>query len=74
MNQFLKIIFASPSMLWKAGAALIFLCFSLALFFVPSLTVGFTTNSRYAFGGLMLFYSLFRFYGFYSEYKQANRE
>lgn len=74
LNHFFKQLYSSPSLLWKAGAGLIFFCFSIAIIFVPSLSLGFTDNSRYLFAGLLMFYALFRFYGFYVEYKSYHDE
>lgn len=61
-------------MIWKAGAGLIFFCFSLAIIFVPSLDLNLTPGNRYAFAGLMMLYALFRLYSCYNEYKSYRDE
>ena len=73
-NKFFKKLYNSPSMLWKAGAGLIFLCFSIAIAFVPSLSLGLIGNYRSMFAGLMLLYAIFRFYSCYAEYKSYGDE
>ncbi len=74
LNQFFKKLYATPSLLWKAGAGFIFFCFSIGILVVPSLSLGFTESSRYLFAGLMFLYSLFRFYSCYAEYKTYEDE
>jgi prolipoprotein diacylglyceryltransferase len=69
VNQLFHKLYKHPSLLWKAIAALTFFLFAMAILFIPSLTNGFTDGSRTSFGLLMTFYSLFRGYTFYSEYK-----
>ena len=50
-NKFFKKLYSTPTMLWKGGAGIVFFCFALALFFVPTITIGLAPNSRYAFAG-----------------------
>ena len=74
LNQFFKKLYSSPSLLWKAGAAMMFLVLAIAILFVPSLTIGFTDGLRYGFAGLLVMYGLFRLFTFYSEYKRMEDE
>jgi len=74
LNRFFKILFSSPAMLWKAGVGVIFFGLGLGVIFMPGLSLGLVPSSRYAFAGLMLLYSLFRFYGVYAEYKSYRDE
>jgi len=73
-NKFFRKLYSTPSLLWKAGAAVIFFFFSLAIYFMPNLTLGFTDGSRLMFAALLFVYSLFRFYTFYAEYKSHGDE
>jgi hypothetical protein len=73
-NKFFKTLYSSPSLLWKAGAGLIFFFLSIALVVNPSLTGGLTDNTRWMLGGVMMLYALFRFYSFYAEYKSYGDE
>jgi len=74
LNKFFKKLYQSPSMLWKAGAGLIFFCFSLAILVKPMLFAGFADSTRYMLAVLMMLYALFRFYGCYVEYKSYRDE
>lgn len=73
-SNFFRKLFRTPSLLWKGGAGVIFFCFSVVVFMMPSLTQGFTDNSRNLFAALLFFYSLFKFYTFYSEYNNNEDE
>ncbi len=73
-NKFFKKLYSSPTMLWKAGAGLMFFCLSLGIAFVPSLSLGLIDNSRYMFAGLLMMYALFRLYSCYAEYKSYEDE
>ncbi len=74
LNKFFKRLYSSPSMIWKAGAGLVFFCLSLLLIFKPSFNLGLTGGSRLMLGALMMAYALFRFYGCYAEYKSYDDE
>ena len=75
MNSFFyKKIFSNPSLIWKAAAGTMFLGLAVVIAFVPSLTEGLTNNTRYAFGGLLTIYALFRLGTFYAEYKRLEDE
>ena len=73
-DSFIQKIFRSPGLIWKAGAGLLFIGLAVAIAFVPSLTDNIDKSTRYAFGGLLTVYGLFRLGTFYTEYKRMNNE
>lgn len=56
-------------LLWKAGAGLVFIAFSLAMFFIPQLGNGLNENTKAIFAGLLLLYGLYRLVTFYLDYR-----
>ena len=74
LNQFFKKLYSNPSLMWKAGAGVMFLTLSLVIIFSPNLIDGLTNNSRYAFSGLLAVYGVFRLMTFYGEYKRLEDE
>ncbi|HLP20586.1 MAG TPA: hypothetical protein VK174_09810 [Chitinophagales bacterium] len=73
-NNFFKILYSSPSMIWKGGVGLLFVGLAFAILFLPSFDLGLESGSRYAFGGLLLLYGGFRLYSCYAEYKLIRDE
>lgn len=73
-ETFIQKIFRSPGLIWKAGAGLLFIGLAIAIAFVPSLTDNMDKSTRYAFGGLLTVYGLFRLGTFYAEYKRMDHE
>ena len=72
VNEFFLKLYSNPLLIWKLGAALIFISFALAILFLPNLTVGLSNSMRIAFAALMAFYGLFRFTTFYNDFKHIN--
>ena len=72
LNSFFLQLFKKPALLWKLGAALIFVFFAGAIFLMPSLIQGLSDSSRKLFAGVLLAYGIFRFVTFYMEYKQRS--
>jgi hypothetical protein len=70
LNRFFRRIYSNPSLLWKAGAGILFLALGVAMFVVPSFIQGLEKGTRVAFAVLLLIYGLFRFSTFYVEYKR----
>ncbi len=73
-NQFFKRLYSSPSMLWKAGAGVLFLILSVVFALSPEIINGLTNNSRYALAALLAVWGLFRLITFYNEYKRTQDE
>jgi len=73
-NQFFRKLYSTPSLLWKAGASLLFISLAVIIFFTPNLIYGLSTSSRNLFSIIMLCYGLFRLAGFYTEYKSLRDE
>lgn len=74
INLFFKILYSNPSLLWKAGAAFIFLTMALVIALVPSLGYGLDESTRWSFIALLALYGAFRFFTFYNEYKKVKNE
>ncbi len=74
LNNFFKVFYRSPSMIWKGGVGLVFTGLGIATLFLPSFDLGLETGSRYGFGGLLLFYGAFRLWSCYAEYKSVSNE
>lgn len=73
-NQFFSRVFASPSLIWKGGAGLLFIAIAIVIALFPSLTNGISSGTRYAFAALLTVYGLFRIGTFYVEYKSISNE
>ncbi len=69
LNEFFRVIYSNPMLIWKAGAGMIFTGFALALFFMPSLSSGLGDGTARLFAGLLLLYGLYRLFTFYADYK-----
>ncbi len=74
LNNFFKTLYRSPSMIWKGGAGLLFLCMGVATLVSPSFNIGLEGGAAYAFSGLLVLYGLFRLWGCYAEYKTPRDE
>lgn len=69
MNDFFRILFSNPGLLWKAGAGFIFIGLAAFIFFEPGLTVGGDKSTANIFAALLGAYGLYRFATFYFDYK-----
>lgn len=74
INNFFKTLYSHPSLIWKAGAALIFIGLSLGIYFTPALVREMDESTRKGFSALLLVYGLFRLLTFYTEYKTVKRD
>ncbi len=74
LNAFFFRLYASPVLMWKLAASVIFLVFGAAVFLVPSLSQGLSNGTKVGFGLLLLFYGVFRFVTFYFEYNKPKDE
>ena len=80
MSNFLKNIYTSPSLIWKAGAGVLFLILAVVVFAVPDITSGFTARYsdtwselqvRSSIAGIFALYGCFRLFSFYLEYRNS---
>lgn len=74
MNEFFRILFSNPGLLWKAGAGFIFIGLAAFIFFAPNLTVGGDKSMGNIFAALLLAYGIYRFATFYFEYKNIRND
>jgi hypothetical protein len=74
LNVFFRKLYSNPSLIWKAGAGLLFTSLSLAMFLVPTFINGLDKGTRIGFAFLLLIYGLFRLSTFYVEYNRRDNE
>jgi len=55
-------------------AAVLFASLGVIIFFSPKLIYGLSDSSRMLFAGLLVLYAAFRFFTFYTEYKNLRDE
>lgn len=73
INHFFFTLYSHPSLIWKVGAALIFIGLAFGIFFTPSLVREMDDSTRKGFSALLLVYGIFRLLTFYTEYKKVKR-
>jgi hypothetical protein len=74
VNAFFLKLYASPVLIWKLSASIIFLVFGAAIFLVPAISQGLGNGTKTGFGLLLLGYGVFRFFTFYLDYKKPQDE
>lgn len=74
VNEFFKRLYSNPGLMWKGGAAVLFISMAAMIFFVPSITGGMAQGTRNMIGGFIAAYGLFRLFTFFIEYKQIKDE
>lgn len=74
MNEFIRRLYSHPGLMWKAGAAILFISIAFVIYFVPSM-LGDIDDSKRAMLALFIGgYGLFRLVTFYVEYQQVKNE
>lgn len=74
VNEFFKRLYSNPALMWKAGAALVFISMAAMIFFVPAIMGGVAKSTRTLSAALIGAYGLFRLFTFFIEYKQVKDE
>lgn len=74
-KPFIVQLFCNPSLMWKAGASIVFIVLGAVFIVSPKMLLGDADNmTRFGFGGMVLVYGIFRLYMFVSEYKSMNQD
>lgn len=74
VNDFFRRLYSNPGLIWKGGAAVLFISMAAMVLLVPSIMSGVAQSTRALSAGLIGVYGLFRLVTFFIEYKQVKDE
>lgn len=74
INNFFRILYTNPYLLWRVVAGILFLLLAIVILLIPRITNGIDNNTKNIFTAFLFIYAIFRLATFYMEYKRIDKD